>query len=196
MRSRVICIGLSLTLSASPTFASEIFHWVDEDGIVNFSDWAPKNANVEVSKLQVRNSNPPGYDPHEDENSVLEQAERINDRWSDLQEQRDERRKQQQQAADRYQVPRYPEYDYPYYYRSGYYFPPIHRPGFGHPPPFRTKLRQAVLLDKLGLLERPRPHSINSSAHLARVNAGKSVSSGMRSAHSGRGHRREIGPGL
>lgn len=154
---------------------SEIFHWVDEDGVLNFSDWAPADNTVEVSKLVVSNSNPPDYDPNEDRNSVIEQAERVNDRWSNLKEQKEERQKQRQERAAQERVPRYVEYQYPSYYRPGYYFQAVRPPAFVHRPPFRTQKRQLFALDQLGLLSRPRPHSINSSAHLARINAGNSI---------------------
>ena len=67
---------------------------MDEDGILNFSDWAPENSNVEVARLIVSNANPPAYDPSEDQNSILEQTERMNVRWAQLNEQQEERRKQ------------------------------------------------------------------------------------------------------
>jgi hypothetical protein len=177
------------TIGTGNASGSEIFHWVDEDGVLTFSDWAPENSNVEVSKLVVSNSNPPGYDPNEDQNSVLEQAERTNMRWAELKEQKEERRKEREERAERVQIPQYVEYDYPYYYGPRYYYQPIQRPGFGHRPPFKMKKRQLFALDQLGLLDRPRPHSINSSAHLARINAGKSVSITPQPRHSTtRGH--------
>ena len=71
--------GLLISLfSTSQSFGGEIFHWVDEEGVQNFSDWAPENSNVQVAKLTVSDSNPPGYDPNEDQNSILGQAERMN----------------------------------------------------------------------------------------------------------------------
>jgi hypothetical protein len=158
-----------------PSFADEIFHWVDEDGVLHFSDWAPKNSDAEVIKVIVSNSNPPGYDPTADQNSVLEQAERMNERWSGLQEQQEERRRQRLELEElerrRYVAAyEYPDYNDSYfYYRPGYRL--IHQPGFGHRPPFKVAKRQFAALDQLGLTG-PRPHSINSSAHLARINAG------------------------
>jgi hypothetical protein len=168
-----------LLCNANPAVAGEIFHWVDADGVMHFSDWAPADNNVEVSKVFVSNSNPPDYDPDADQNSILGQAERTNERWSELREQKEERSKQRRELEElerrRYAV----EYDYPYYsdsylyYRPGYR--PVHRPGIGRRPPFRVARRQFAALDHLGLTG-PRPHSINSSAHLARINAGKSLS--------------------
>jgi hypothetical protein len=182
-------ILLVSSILASPSFASEIFYWVDEDGVRNFSDWAPEDSNIEVSKLVLSNSNPPGYDPNEDQNSVLEQAERTNDRWAELKEKKEERRKQR---LEQERIPQYVDYDYyeyPYYYRPGYYFQPVRPPGFGHRGPFKTQKRQLTALDQLGLLARPRPHSINSSAHLARINAGNTSKANFQPRHPGKGHR-------
>jgi hypothetical protein len=177
MRGRTIrlfsFVCLILAIKANPVFAAEIFHWVDEDGILNFSDWAPEDNNVEVSKLVVSESNPPGYDPSEDENSVLGQAERMSDRWEELKDRKEERKKQQLELAQQERLPQYVDYEYPYYYRPGYFSHSVRPPGFGYRPPFKTRKRQLVALDQLGLLGGPRPHSINSSAHLARINAGQ-----------------------
>ena len=179
---------LTSLVLGNPALGGEIFHWVDEDGVLNFSDWAPADNNVEVAKLVVSNSNPPDYDPGEDQNSILEQAERMNERWSDLKERQDERRKQRLEQEEleqrRYSV----EYDYPYYNDSYFYYRPgyrpIHRPGFGNRPPNRVARRQYATLDHLGLTG-PRPHSINSSAHLARINAGQSLNGNFRPQHPG-----------
>jgi hypothetical protein len=172
-----------LLCGTNPAIADEIFHWVDEDGIMHFSDWAPADNTVEVSKLIVSNSNPPGYDPNQDQNSILEQAERMNERWSELQERQDERRKQRLELEDQQRRRYAAEYDYPYYNDSYFYYRPgyrpIHRPGFGQRPPFKVAKRQFVALDQLGLTG-PRPHSINSSAHLARINAASSLNGSPR----------------
>ena len=169
---------ISLILG-NPAFASEIFHWVDEDGVLNFSDWAPENNNVEVAKLVVSNANPPGYDPSEDQNSILEQAERMNVRWADLKERQEERRKQRLELEQQQRSLQPVVYDYPYYNDSYFYYRPGRRPGFGNRRPFKVAKRQVGVLDHLGLTG-PRPHSINSSAHLARINAGKAVNGNFR----------------
>ena len=75
---KFVVITAFLLINCNPAIAGEIFHWVDADGVSHFSDWAPADNSVEVSKLIVSNSNPPGYDPNEDQNSILGQAERMN----------------------------------------------------------------------------------------------------------------------
>jgi len=162
--------------------ASEIFHWVDEDGILNFSDWAPENSNVEVARLIVSNANPPAYDPSEDQNSILEQTERMNVRWAELNEQQEERRKQRLELEEQQRRRQVVEYDYPCYNGSYFYYRPVHRPGFGQRRTFKVQNRQFGVLDQLGLTG-ARPHSINSSAHLARINAGKTFNAKSRPRH-------------
>lgn len=169
---------LVLCCLAQPAAPSEIFHWVDKDGVLNFSDWAPANTALEVSKVVISESNPPDYDPVEDPNSILVQATRTNERWEDLKEQKEERREQRRELAAE---PRYPapvEYYEPYYDSSPWFYYPVRPgrpPGSVHSKPFKTAKRQVVALDRLGLSPGERPYSINSSAHYERVNAGNSI---------------------
>jgi hypothetical protein len=177
-KNMLVMIWISFFI-VTPAPGSEIFHWVDEDGVLNFSDWAPENSNVEVAKLVVSNSNPPGYDPDEDQNSVLGQADRMNIRWAALKEKQEERRKQRLELEEQQRRLQPVVYDYPYYNDSFFYYRPVHRPGLGHRRPFKVQKRQFGALDQLGLTG-PRPHSINSSAHLARINAGKALNGNFR----------------
>ena len=115
--------------------AEDVFHWVDDDGVVNFSQWAPDDAR-HVVKLVVDSSNPPDYDPQEDPYSIHNQAVRIKETWSALAAQRDERRVQQREESQ--QSVRYEPLPYDDQWRYaplGYYgpiyppvYPPIHRP--------------------------------------------------------------------
>ena len=172
-----------LFLVVAPAPGSEIFHWVDEDGIGHFSDWVPKDSSAEVSKLIVSDSNPPDYDPSEDQNSVLGQAERINARWAALNEKQEERRKQRlEREEQRLQTV---VYDYPYYNDSYFYYRPVHGPGIGNRRPFKVQKRQFGVLNQLGLTGM-RPHSINSSAHLARINAGNASNGNFRPRRPGK----------
>lgn len=176
-----LALGFSFSiLIAEVSFCSEIFHWVDEDGVVTFSDWAPANAELEVSKVVVSESNPPGYDPEQDPNSILVQADRTSERWEGLRELKEERREQRQEieGGTRYEAP--VDYNDSYYSDYPYYYRPVRPPAFVRPKPFKTAKRQIVALDRLGLTGE-RPYSINSSAHLERVNAGQLSATGMRS---------------
>lgn len=172
----------------NPTFGGEIFHWVDEDGVRHFSQWAPENSSSEVSTLVVRNSNPPGYDPNDDQNSILVQAERMNIRWTELKERQAERRQQRLELAEqeRRQTPSL--YDDHYFNVSRSYYRPFHPHRFSHRRALKLQKHQLVVLDQLGLRGGRRPHSINSSAHLARINAGKAFTRNIRPQHPGKAH--------
>jgi hypothetical protein len=157
-------IAIAFTANAN---ASDIYRWVDGDGVVHFSDTAPVE-NDEVERLRVNNSNPPGYDPADDPYSIRNQAERMGETWSRLEERREERKEERRKEAARQPVVVYEPY-YPYrYYRPGYFVPGRQ----GHRPvrPGPTVRRQVAALDELQLTG-PRPHSINSGGHHERVSS-------------------------
>ena len=162
-------VTIALLLASATVGASEIYRWTDEDGVVHFSDTAPGDT-VESVTLYVRDTNPPDYDPDADPYSVRNQAERTSAYWAEFEKARDEReaaRREQQERAQRYE----PRYDhYRYYYGPAYLPHPVHfrphRPGLAR--------RQAMALEETGLAG-PRPHSINSGAHRARVETSQSL---------------------
>ena len=162
-----VIFSLLIAYSGQSALGYEIYKWVDEDGVVHFSEVKPSDV-ATVRTLRVTATNAPDYDPNEDPYSIRNQAERTGALWSRLEERKAARRERQREAAERAQAP--PINDPEYYYRSpGFYAPirPFH-PVF-NPRPFKTAKRQFAALDKLGLDSTNRPHSINSSAHRART---------------------------
>jgi hypothetical protein len=167
--SRLAATAMVAIAFVSNASAADIFRWVDDDGVVHFSDTAPAG-DTKVERLRVDSANPPDYDPADDPYSIRNQAERMGETWSRLEERREERRETRREAAERQPVLVYPPY-YPYPYR--YYAPVINLPGRpGHRPirPGPTIRRQVSTLDELQLMG-SRPHSINSSAHHQRVSS-------------------------
>ena len=173
MRGHAITFLVAL-LAGIPAGATEIYRWVDEDGVVHFSDTKP--ADEEVNVLYVGSTNPPGYEPAEDPYSIRNQADRINLTWSRLEDERDKRREVRREQAARRPLTVYAPYD-PYddayhysYYRPGFRppFRPPHRPDNRPVRPLPVIRGQVTAMDELGLTG-PRPHSINSGRHLARV---------------------------
>ena len=84
---------LALLASACPAFASEIYHWVDAQGVNHYSQ-SPPDVQNEVETLDVDGSQPASYDPTEDRYNVAAQE-------AAMQEMRDrmaENRKNRQQA--------------------------------------------------------------------------------------------------
>ena len=174
MRVPMLPVAVMLLLSAWTTTAtaSEIYQWTDEDGVVHFSDTTPENGAVVIT-LRVQDENPPDYDPLEDPHSIRNQATRTNATWTELEKAREEREEKRREEAERNLRYAPAPYDpYHYYSRPAYSY-------FAHPGRHlrhRPKLarRQFHALEELEFTG-PRPHSINSGAHHARVQKSKDL---------------------
>ena len=162
----LLAVGLASLLMFGFANASDIYQWVDEDGVTHFSDTPPEDGAASRT-LHLNATNPPDYDPTADPYSIANQAKRMNKKWSEL---ADEKERRREEAARRPQ---------PYHYARQYdgwrysYWPGYHAPARPPAPRFRTVRRQANALDTLELTG-PRPYSINSSAHRARVESSRS----------------------
>ena len=64
-------------LAATAVPAQEIYRWVDENGVVNFSDTAPAARSRSVSTVAVEDTRSSDYDPEADIYNVEAQAERM-----------------------------------------------------------------------------------------------------------------------
>lgn len=135
--------GLAMNKSV---MADELFRWVDDEGIVHFSQWAPGGDIDNVATLIVHPTNPPDYDPANDPYSISNQAERTNQTWQALETQREDRRQKRREAgqrerqdSQRYDYQPYPYYSPPVFYRPIHLpaRPPGHRPG---PPRLRLPI--------------------------------------------------------
>jgi len=157
---------LSTAAMAGPAIAAEIYQWIDDEGVVHFSDAKPARREV-FKTLYVDVANPPGYEPSEDPYSILNQAKRTNLNWTEFDKERQQRKEESRQRAERY-APRTPRrIASDPYYRPAYFYAPLHRRNFARNS-FSRQNRQFARLDELGLTA-PRTQSINSSAHHARV---------------------------
>ena len=166
MRIPILTVAVLVLLSAGTAVATtpEIYQWTDEDGVAHFSDTAPENEAV-VTTVRVQATNPPDYDPVEDPYSIRNQAERTNATWTELEKAREERQEKRREVTERYLRYAPAPYDpYLYYSRPAYFSHP------GRYPHHRPKLarRQHRALEELGLTG-PRPYSINSTTHHARI---------------------------
>jgi len=158
-----------LAAHADPATAGEIFKWVDAEGVVHYSDTRPHSVES-VETLRLEKTNPANYDPATDHYSVLAQAERIGDAWSETQLEAQAREPALPAEA-------YADWGFdpigPYYsaYAPAYTVPlyvptrPLPRPPRHAPNAAR---QQADALQTLAIAPQ-RPHSINSGAHQARV---------------------------
>ena len=123
-------IGLMIgALASGATAAQDIYRWVDEDGVVHFSDTAPGSATGGVSTVIVEDTRPKDYDPDADIYNVAAQAERMQALRDKMEQEREERRERQRSAVPVRQP-------VPPVQTVGYGIPPWwwDRPGPGRPP--------------------------------------------------------------
>lgn len=133
--THLIFIGSLALLTAWPdsSFAEQIYHWVDADGVQHFSQTAPSNTPTDVRTLDVDGSQPDSYDPNEDRYNVAAQAEATQAVRDRLAENRKEQQENQPRGYDP-QVIYYPEPNYSY--SNGILYPPDYpRPRPPNRPP-------------------------------------------------------------
>ena len=144
-----IFMALSLLAGGAPAAAGEVYRWVDENGVVNFSDTAPGSAETpaEVNRIELPDAAPRDHDPEQDIYNVAAQAERMQALRDEMEKEREARREQQRRA------PQQPAAQYPAGVNYGY---PYSFPAYGRPPlrPGRPPARPP---------ERPVPEPYESS---------------------------------
>ncbi len=167
-----VAVLVLLSACAASANASEIYQWMDEDGVVHFSDTRPEDGAV-VTRLRFQEMNPSDYDPFEDPYSIRNQAERTNATWTELEKAREARQEKRREEAERNLRYAPAPYDPYLYYSRPAYFSFAH-PGrhLRHQP--KLARRQLHALEELGLTG-PRPHSINSGAHRARIEQSRNL---------------------
>jgi hypothetical protein len=71
--------ALAFVLAFVPAFAvgTEVYRWVDDEGVVHFSQTRPMAPDTEVEALSIEDDRPSDYDPEADIYGVAEQAERM-----------------------------------------------------------------------------------------------------------------------
>lgn len=143
MRSTKLVLALlALLLGNSTAVATEVYRWVDEDGVSHFSQNPPPEDVDGVKKMTLEDTTPPDYDPDEDRYNVAEQEKRMASIRDDMQEKRDAERERRRKAAAQQPAIQYQQ-PYPYGYSS------FLRPGYpGYPvqplPPLRPQPPIAV----------------------------------------------------
>jgi hypothetical protein len=150
--------------------AAEIYRWVDADGVVHYSDEKPRDEAAFMT-LEIEDTRPADYDPHADPYSIMNQAERINESWSALADARTRRIEEQRQVGQDVQLSQENTYRERINYGPRFYSPwlysslvPLNRPRVDQ----RTVSRQINAIESLNMAV-PRPASINSGIHRARV---------------------------
>lgn len=165
-------LAVTAILAAGPhavAHASEIYRWVDDDGVVHYSDTKPDEP---FATLQIEDTRPAGYHPAEDFYSIVNQARRLNETLVELatvRQEREERRRVEAQETAFTEPPSYELYQYAAY--PLYYSPPVvNYPNHS----IRRAQQQLQALDELALTQPP-AYSINSGVHRARVESSKAL---------------------
>lgn len=138
----LVAIGWALWAWSILSQAQQVYRWVDEQGVVHFSDTAPVGESGEVSTLTIPDSRPAGYDPQQDVFNIEATRERTQALREELQGQREARRERNAAQPVVVQQPEQRNYGFPWDYPYGY--PPLRpRPpiGPGGKPPWRPPER-------------------------------------------------------
>jgi hypothetical protein len=126
-----------LVIFCSGLGATEIFHWVDENGVSHFTQSEPGPEVSRVSILTLEDTAPADYNPEEDRYGVQAQAERMAALREEMAEKRKAKAERRRNAEASKPVVQYQE---PYGYGFGRRLYPSYYPG----PPVRPQPPVAV----------------------------------------------------
>lgn len=110
-----------LFLASTPAYGLQIYHWIDEHGVPNFSQEKPVAEAGDVEVLELDDGTGADHDPAEDRYGIEAQAERMAALREKMRMRREEQQRQTQYAV------RQPTVQYPEPYRSyshGIWLPP------------------------------------------------------------------------
>lgn len=129
--TKVITVVFLLVIASTKLAASEIFHWVDENGVQHFSQYRPAGNIPDVSELQLEDSVVPANDQVEDVYNI-EAHEKHMAEWREERDQKREDARERKRQVAQQQPVKYTQPD-PYYSRS-YWYPPIYNRPPRRPP--------------------------------------------------------------
>lgn len=122
---RLIAWVLLAVIASANIAASEIYHWVDENGVSHFSQQPPAKDIQNVSTQTIRDAAPSDGVLAEDIYDTKAHEERMAEWRKERTQERKDARDRKQQAANQ-QALKYPQPES--YGRYPYLYPPIHRP--------------------------------------------------------------------
>ncbi|NND58084.1 MAG: DUF4124 domain-containing protein [Xanthomonadales bacterium] len=121
-----------MSAACTQVLATEIYHWVDENGVSHYSQSAQAGSPDGVKTMTLDDTAPPDYDPDEDRYGVAAQAERMTLLRKEMDEKREAERDRRRNAAAQQPVVRQ---SYPV--NSGY--GPFWRPPYRPVPPVEPR---------------------------------------------------------
>ena len=97
----VLALVLTAMIVSTTVAAYEIYHWLDDNGVPNFSQKQPAGKMPGVTLLTLTDTTPSDYDPEEDRYGVQAQAERLSTLREEMQQHRDAVRERRGNTAPR-----------------------------------------------------------------------------------------------
>jgi hypothetical protein len=139
----VLTLVLSAMIASTTAVAGEIYYWLDENGVPNYSQKLPDGEVPNVSKLKLADTTPADYDPDEDRYGVQAQAERMDALREEIKLQRKAAREREKNAARQQAV----QYRQPVRsYSHGIWYPPVYpRPPHRPQPPLEVPYPTSTL---------------------------------------------------
>ena len=135
--TKLITLALLALIASTNIAATEIYHWVDENGVPHYSQYRPGDDIPNVSTQKLVDTTPSGNDQVEDVYN-LEAHEKRMTAWREEREQeRKEARERKKQAAQQQPI----KHSEPYRdYSRSFWYPPIYnRPP--HRPPYERPIK-------------------------------------------------------
>lgn len=152
----LLAIGCACALFAAEIRAAEIYRWVDENGVVNFSQTAPPSQDSAPQVVEIEETRPSDWDPEDDIYGVEEQAARMQAKREEMDKKRQDRLEQKNRektlVAPQYREPE--TYNYPFFWGTGIRPMPPLRP---RPPIARPPIAPGGPIRPPGVIIPPRP---------------------------------------
>ncbi len=103
-RCSAVCFCALVLVAAGPLQAVEVYRWVDDDGVINFSQMAPIQSVNAVNRLTLIETLLVSADPHDNPYAIEQTAQRTREIRAGMDERREARRERQRarELAEQY----------------------------------------------------------------------------------------------
>ncbi len=120
----VITLAFLALIAGSTADAYQVYYWLDENGVPNFSQMRPDGEIPEINKLKLEDTTPADFDPDEDRYGVQAQAKRLETLRKEMGQRRESARKHRRTAPRQQQVVQHREPARRYW--RGFRYRPVH----------------------------------------------------------------------